>query len=128
MPSIILEARYKLDTLPILRKTELPYTLPIFLGDNFNPSLKLYDVYELASTKRSVEHFENIFVQQVGRPWIDVDSCKLNTLTGYHKYQLCFVNIHTDETVIFYFGYQIQDDNPNKPYMYMEEYRKESDM
>lgn len=55
-------------------------------------------------------------------PWIDVLSENLNLDAGTHTYRVTFDNHYSNETMYMYFGYIIQDDDPDKPYIYMEEH------
>lgn len=53
------------------------------------------------------------------RPWLRVPVDVLNKDIGQHTYKLHFVNIHTSLELDLYIQYIIQDDNPDKPYIYM---------
>ena len=44
---------------------------------------------------------------------------------GLHQYELTFINTINADNYHYYFQYIIQDDNPEKPYIYMN--RKEND-
>ena len=50
-------------------------------------------------------------------PWIDIGIKHLNVDAGMHTYRLRF--IRNDDCVNLYVSYTIQDDNPEKPYIYM---------
>ena len=45
----------------------------------------------------------------------------LNLKSGKHTYRLMFVERYTDTDFSLYFSYIIQDDSPEKPYVYMKE-------
>lgn len=50
--------------------------------------------------------------------WIDVEFKHLSKFPGYHRYKISgFVG---SETVLLYFSYRVQSDNPDKPYIYMK--------
>ena len=61
------------------------------------------------------------------RPWIRIDSCILDTSIGQHTYRFQFINRETDDVYSLYLSYIIQDDNPDRPYVYMNEKEGESD-
>lgn len=125
MTEIFLEATHKLNPLQVINKNELPYILPIKLSEGWKLSWRLYEVVELTPTYRVIDNFNEIFTVVPNRPWVDAKSSGLNTVAGYHKYRLSLIDATTDIVTFLYFGYQIQDDNPDKPYIYMN--REESD-
>lgn len=53
------------------------------------------------------------------RPWVDIESTLLNLEPGHHKYKLKFKNIYTSVISNLFFAYDIQCDDPEKPYIYM---------
>ena len=53
------------------------------------------------------------------RPWVDIESEVLNLEPGHHKYKLKFKNIYTNVISNLFFAYDIQCDDPEKPYIYM---------
>ena len=56
----------------------------------------------------------------IHRPWVDVPVTSLNLASGYHAYTMQFVSKHTKFTINLYFSYTIQDDNPDRPYLYLK--------
>lgn len=59
-----------------------------------------------------------------GRHWIDIPSEHLNLTAGYHLYKIVFYDNIINVDCTMYFAYNIQDDNPEKPYDYMDAIRK----
>lgn len=53
-------------------------------------------------------------------PWVDIDTCALCQKIGYHVYAMIFESCVTRCRVQLYFGYTIQSDEPDKPYVYMD--------
>lgn len=51
--------------------------------------------------------------------WLDISVDGLNLHQGYHKYRVCFINKFTNETYSLFFAYIINDDHPDKDYIYM---------
>jgi len=62
-------------------------------------------------------------VEYLGGPWYRIISLSLDTRPGHHIYRMHMVNKHTDDVVSVYFAYILQDDEPHKPYMYMDKNR-----
>lgn len=56
-----------------------------------------------------------------GYPWIDVQSESLDTTPGTHTYRVKFTSEYSTDILYMYFGYIIQKDDPDKPYIYMKE-------
>lgn len=54
------------------------------------------------------------------RIWYKFKSELLNMETGYHTYRLSFRNITTQDTCLLYIAYTIQNNKPDKPYIYMD--------
>ena len=52
-------------------------------------------------------------------PWIKIPAATINLSPGFHMYEFIFDNIELDVTQTYYFCYQLQLDNPDKPYVYM---------
>jgi len=63
-------------------------------------------------------------VTSKGRHWLDIPSEKLNLTAGYHIYKIVFADNITSIGCTLYFAYNIQDDNPEKPYDYMDPIRE----
>lgn len=54
------------------------------------------------------------------RPWIEIESKWLDTTPGVHEYILVWEDPITIDNHLQYFTYSIQNDNPEKPYIYMK--------
>lgn len=83
--------------------------LPLLVCKDF----RLMGVYE-NDVNCPVGHYE----YNNGR-WIDIPVDCLNLDTGYHQYLVEFINNVTADTLYLYFSYMIQNDDPDKPYIYM---------
>ena len=85
----------------------------------------LYDVCEVCPKYKHVDSYADIFVVAEEKyPWIKVKSSELNQSVGTHIYALDYVNPSTNDTMSIYFAYILQDDDSEKPYIYMN---RESD-
>ena len=79
-----------------------------------------YKVDELLPKRRCIDVGPAIERQQC-RPWLRIVFPVLDQDAGLHIYKITFVNRYTDDVVSAYISYTIQDDNPNKPYIYMRQ-------
>lgn len=85
----------------------------LFQIDQFLPNLG-EDLEMLTSVK-----------QEPCKPWVRVTSNLLNKDVGQHIYRLYFINSRTEDIFSLYISYIVQNDNPEKPYVYMDEARKQ---
>ena len=53
------------------------------------------------------------------RIWIEIDKSVFSFDPGFHMYQLVFHDSGTGSTLSLYFCYHIQDNKPEKDYIYM---------
>ena len=70
----------------------------------------------------NVDTCENVgtyYYDELCHPWVDIPVDLLNLSIGLHTYSLEFINLVTGDTFYQYFNYTIQDDDPDKPYIYM---------
>lgn len=102
----------------IFNKSKLEYYLWIHIPEKISNTCQFFQVNEMCPNpveSRFFKHFEH----ESGKPWVKVVTKVLNTEVGMHTYQLLFVNKLTNDVVTLYISYIIQDDNPDKPYIYM---------
>ena len=80
--------------------------------------LEIYDV---------VDAFGNAVVwKRCGHEsWFQIPREEINLSAGTHKYQVRLRDSVSDWTTHIYFSFVIQDDNPTKPYYYMNDEREE---
>ncbi len=60
------------------------------------------------------------YVEFIGGPWYRITSSALNVHPGQHIYRMHMVNTVTDDVTSVLFSYILQDDHPDKPYIYMD--------
>lgn len=58
--------------------------------------------------------------RETNRVWIQIDKSVFDLSAGFHLYRLIFDDSSTETEYSLYFCYHIQDNNPEKPYIYME--------
>lgn len=78
----------------------------------------LYQVYELTS-EGCKEAPEGAIVRDVNC-WLKGTSSLMNMTAGLHTYKLSFVDRITNVSFDLFINYTVQDDNPDKPYIYMK--------
>ena len=106
---------------------ELHHSSKIFNVDKFGPTInvhcdmrglelfRLLRVYNV-DTDEDVAKYE---WDEAHRGWVTISPYYLDLEVGRHTYALEFINTATSDTVTRYFVYKIQDDHPDKPYIYM---------
>lgn len=110
----------------VISKNQLEYYTWIHLPPEFGRDFTLFDLSETQPTVVEIPDFYKFVYRQAKRPWIRIFTKILNTRVGYHQYRLNFIHDHTSDIVSIYINYTIQDDNPAKPYIYMN--RKEGEI
>lgn len=63
---------------------------------------------------------ERFIVRDGHEVWMRVDTSMFSSSIGFHLYKFSFVDTSSDYITPLYFAYTIQDDNPDKPYVYMK--------
>ena len=79
---------------------------------------KYYHLVKIYNTD-TLEAVTEYTYDALEHPWVDVSVSNLNLAAGLHTYTLEFINAATGDSFYQYFNYVIQDDNPEKPYIYM---------
>lgn len=109
-------------TRPIINKNIIPYFFWIRIPSLYNPDFDLYQIDELGQEVKELD-YRKFLNRECGKPWLRINSGIFNLNAGMHTYKLSMVNPKTNDVVYLYISYIIQDDNPPKPYDYMEEIR-----
>ena len=99
----------------------------IFNKDTFGPVLhiklphmiyrdfRLYNIYN-CDNRDEISRYKH---KETIHPWVDIMVDLLDLTVGLHTYKLELVNSITGDTYYLYFTYTIQDDEPEKKYMYI---------
>ena len=61
---------------------------------------------------------------QFGPSWVDIPVTELNLRTGMHEYCIELLDRIHDSYIYQYFTYRIQNDHPEKPYLYIDRDKK----
>jgi len=97
---------------------QIEYYLWVRLGVDITSDCFMYEAAELDKVNGPII-FSDTF-ERKSPMWIRVRTDNLNKEIGLHIYRLSFVDTVSDDTFSLFFGYIIQDDNPAKPYVYMD--------
>ena len=89
--------------------------LPSYVDGEF----VLYQVEQLEPDISDVDVLAYVKDCCCSNSWLDISVYVLNLSQGYHKYRICFINKFTNETYSLFFAYIINDDHPDKDYIYM---------
>lgn len=79
--------------------------------------MSLAEIYNLNASE-DVDFADKV-TRDEHKPWIDIDSSILDLTAGQHTYRLTFKKVDWKLTATCWFSYIIQDNNPEKPYIYM---------
>ena len=121
-PNLYLETIYrdKISSVnKVFRRSEFDSIgyLPIHLNIDVR-DYKFVSIYSL--NPMNFRLFKEEYNMCLCRAWIDVPVTSLDLSTGYHLYTVQLVNIHTNDIANLYFSYTIQNDEPEKPYLYLK--------
>lgn len=88
-------------------------------------NMELTEIYNL-DTQEDLD-FTDQTTRDEHRPWIDINSSILDTSIGQHTYRMTFQNLGCKLKAACWFSYIIQDNHPDKPYIYMDRSEDSSD-
>lgn len=121
-PNLYLETIYrdKISSVnKVFRRSEFDSIgyLPIHLNIDVR-DYKFVSIYSL--NPMNFRLFKEEYNMCLCRAWIDVPVTSLDLSIGYHLYTVQLVNIHTNDIANLYFSYTIQNDEPEKFYLYLK--------
>lgn len=108
----------------VLGKEQLEYYTWIHLPHDLSRDFALVQIDNIDDSlpKEVKRAFIN---RKPGKPWIRIRTGALNQSIGLHRYKITLVNKTSDDVVSLYFAYIMQDNNPDKPYIYMRKEGKD---
>lgn len=106
---------------------ELDNYLYVYIQPDRTRSCILQDLREVNFEESSGSESQYNIVEIVSASWIRIHYSKLDLTTGMHVYKLLFNDPVFDEMLNLYFSYTIQNDSPDKPYIYMNRSKSEGD-
>lgn len=80
--------------------------------------MELAEIYNLNS-QEDVDFIDQV-TRDEHRPWIDISSTILDLTPGQHTYRMTFKNLGCKLNATCWFSYIIQENDPEKPYIYMK--------
>lgn len=107
----------------VFNTNEINHVIYVHLPDYLCNDTQLYEVKQLIPKVENdisniIEH--SGFVKREGqRPWIDISTEMISIEQGHHIYKLSFINVLTNDIYHLYISYIIQQDNPDRKYVYM---------
>ena len=102
----------------VFNLAEIPDIICIKLPDSLPRDMELSGIYDLNANK-SLDFYEYV-TRDEHKPWIDIRSSLLDLSVGQHVYKLTFTKLGIDLPAICWFGYIVQDNHVDKPYIYMD--------
>lgn len=103
----------------VFNLSTLNYHLNVYLNPETVREAYFIEAKEIGPKADNSKIFPDTF-RRVAQCWLQVNMEYLNTRVGKHTYKLDFVDRFTDTDFSLYFSYIIQDDTPEKPYVYMK--------
>lgn len=83
---------------------------------------RLYDILDVSGPSVKTVSMDGVVFDGL-HPWIDIPWNNLSRISGKHVYKLAFMRQSAcADYLTTYISYIIQDDAPNKPYLYMNRY------
>ena len=79
---------------------------------------KLYDILDISESRAVTVSLCGVEFDDE-HPWVDIPWCNVSRVSGEHVYKLAFWDRARSRYDSVYFAYILQDDNPEKPYIYM---------
>lgn len=103
----------------IFNLAELDYFLYVKLEPPLSSEWYLYRIEEkMKDGSLKKIHFPDT-VRKESPTWLKFTTDFINKEIGMHTYKITFVDTKTDVLISLWFAYIIQNDNPDKPYVYM---------
>lgn len=101
---------------PVINLHTLEYDTWVHLP-SYARGCRLFQIDEFLPDGGEVIDFSSV-EQELGKPWIRITYGLLNISEGQHVYRLHFID-RNDAVFSLYVSYIIQNDDPDKPYVYM---------
>ncbi len=102
----------------VFNTNSIEYHLWIYLNPEDVRDAYFIEAKEIGPNADNSRIFADTF-QRESQCWIRVNRGYLGNKPGKHIIQLMFVDRYTDTDFSLYVSYYLQNDNPDKPYVYM---------
>lgn len=107
----------------VINNHQVEFFLWIELPHESSAYIELFQIDEISSGSNEL-NYHKFLHRAYRRPWIRLNSGILNLEIGQHIYKMSFIDTRTDDVLSLYFSYILQNDNPDKPYVYMDRDRQ----
>lgn len=104
---------------PVWNLNQVNYYVWINLTPSYAQNAQVYEIAEVLGEDKQPNVLTLNAFEHCSTCWIRVTAQMLNMKSGKHTYKLSFVDTCTNDTFFLFISYIIQDDNPDKPYVYM---------
>lgn len=102
----------------IINKNQLEDVMHVYISPELARDFKMFEIHELTDFGLvEISLSDNV---KMVRNWVDIKMSALNVKSGQHSYRISLFNKCEKITLSVYFSYIVQDDNPDKPYVYMD--------
>lgn len=109
----------------VINVSELQDSIWLRLPDDLAKYLTLSSVNSIGFENNGTQiDITDKYTRDTNRVWIEFHKSVFSLEPGFHMYQLVFDDSGTGSVLNLYFCYHIQDNKPNKDYVYMN--REES--
>lgn len=105
---------------PIINLNQFNEVIHIHLPESNCNNIRLNEVHTILPKSVKIDEYLSDVVRLENKPWIDINTSWLDLTVGHHIYKLVFRDSLLNESVTLYFGYIVQQDNPEQPYVYMD--------
>lgn len=102
----------------VFKMYEVEYYLYVHIPHDLCLEYKLFQIDEVSPKSKKCDIMSYIY-QECNKPWVRIPTSFLDISIGLHVYRMSFVNRYTNDVISIYFGYTLQNDDPYKPYIYM---------
>ena len=102
----------------IYNSKDFSETVCVKLPPEMPRDMDLTEIYDLNASKDL--DFADFVTRDEQRPWIDIQISILDLTVGQHIYRMTFNKPDVKLKATCWFSYIIQDNNPEKPYIYMK--------
>lgn len=103
----------------VINKQTLNEYIYVSIPPHIACNCALYGVCEVCPKFVPLDYADFIILEG-HHPWVRVKSNKLNLSIGLHVYELKYVDTSSNATFSLHFAYILQDNDPDKPYIYMD--------
>lgn len=105
---------------PVLCAQALPHKISVQLPPVIVHNIRLYSISKIDSEPIEDIPFQGSIQQDSCHPWLEIVTDWLDTTAGHHIYRLYFADVFDSDFFELYISYIIQDNSPDKPYIYMK--------